>query len=65
VPHEWSYISTVVFWVMASALFGVCVRRVKSVGVLLALAAVFVLATAMLVRLVVPLFGWRQIFEWP
>jgi hypothetical protein len=65
VPHEWSYISMVIFWLMASAIFGVCVRRVKSFGVLLALAAVFVPATVVLVRLVVPLFGWRQIFEGP
>jgi hypothetical protein len=38
---------------------------VKSFGVLLALGVVFVPATVMLVRLVVPLFGWRQIFEGP
>lgn len=65
VPHEWSYISMIIFWAIASAIFGAFGRRVKSFGLLLVLAAVFVTATVVLVRLVVPLLGWRLLFEGP
>jgi hypothetical protein len=65
VPHEWSYISMIIFWAIASALFGAFVRRVKSFALLLSLAAAFVVATLLLVWLVVPLFGWRLLFEGP
>jgi hypothetical protein len=65
VPHEWSYISMVSFWAVASGIFGVFGRPVKSVGLLLVFAVAFVAATVVLVRLVVPLFGWRLLFEAP
>lgn len=65
VPHAWSYISTLIFWAMACTVFGLFVRRITSSGVLLVLAAAFVAATAALVQVVVPLFGWRLIFEGP
>jgi hypothetical protein len=65
VPHEWSYISMIMFWAMASALFGAFTRRAKSFGLLLALAVAFVAATIVLVRLAVPFLGWRLVFEGP
>ena len=65
VPHEWSYMLMIIFWAIASAIFGAFVRRVKSFGLLLMLAAGFVAATVLLVQLVVPFFGWRLLFEVP
>ena len=58
-------IGVIIFWATASAIFGAFGRRVKSFGLLLVLAAVFVAAIVVLVRLVVPLVGWRLLFEGP
>jgi hypothetical protein len=65
VPHEWSYISMAVFWALASVIFGGLTRRAKSFGLLLVLATAFVAATVVLLRLAIPLFGWRLLFERP
>lgn len=64
-PDQWSHSFSIAFWAVAAAIFGVLVRRVRSFPLLMALAALFVAATVILVRLVTPLLGWRLVFEGP
>ena len=65
VPHAWSYTSMVLFWAVASAIFGAAARRLTSFPLLLVFAGVFVAAMVRVVRLIVPLLGWRLMFEGP
>jgi hypothetical protein len=55
----------IIFRSVASAIFGAFTRRATSFGLLPVLANRFVTATVVLVHVVVPLFGWRLLFEGP
>ncbi len=59
IPHEWSYVSTVIFWIAISVIFGVFTKRVERFRRLLSLSLVLVLAIAIAVPFVVPAFGWK------
>ena len=64
-PHAWASIVTLLFWLVASGAFGMATRGLRSIGLLLTLAGVFMAAVAMSIRFVLPLAGMRIVLEFP
>jgi hypothetical protein len=63
--HEWAAVVSVSFWLLAAVVFGLLARRVTAPLRLLGLAAAFVVAVVCAVLAIVPLFGWKLVFEGP
>jgi len=64
-PHQWAPLVTVAFWLVAALVFGALARRLQSPRWVLASAVGFVVAVAIAVRVVAPLFNWQLVMEFP
>jgi hypothetical protein len=64
-PHQSALLLTVGFWLVAAVVFGALARRLQSPRWVLASAVGFVVAVAIAVRVVAPLFNWQLVMEFP
>lgn len=64
-PYQWTGVITIVFWAVIAIGFARITRRFTSFLVLVGLSTVIIISTYFLVKVALPLFGWRLLLDFP
>ena len=65
IKDDWALAVTLMFWIAGALIFGVLTKRLRSISIMLGLAAAFVAMTVQTVRWVVPMLDWVIQVEGP